>query len=91
MPVGRNTIGELYLYGAKILLSRQKALAHLGYKEEDFPVAEAVCQRVLALPLYPEFPEAEQQLVIQAINEFFDSAETTESPSEERAVIVEGL
>jgi dTDP-4-amino-4,6-dideoxygalactose transaminase len=52
-------------------LSRQKALASLGYKESDFPVAEEVCRKIMAFPMYPEFPEAEQQLVIDAVNEFF--------------------
>ena len=54
-------------------LSRQKALAHFGYTEKDLPVAEALCRRVLALPLYPELSESEQQTVIDAIHEFFES------------------
>jgi dTDP-4-amino-4,6-dideoxygalactose transaminase len=32
----------------------QKAYAHLGHKSGDFPVTEALCQRCLSLPIYPE-------------------------------------
>jgi dTDP-4-amino-4,6-dideoxygalactose transaminase len=53
-------------------LSRQKALAGLGYKDGDFPVAEELCRKIMALPLYPEFPESEQMTVIGAINDFFN-------------------
>jgi dTDP-4-amino-4,6-dideoxygalactose transaminase len=52
-------------------LSRQKALAHLGYSEKHFPMAEDLCRRLIALPMYPEFPESEQDQVISAINAFF--------------------
>lgn len=52
-------------------LSRQKALAHLGYQEADFPVAESICKDIIALPMYPEFPLSQQETVIAAINEFY--------------------
>jgi dTDP-4-amino-4,6-dideoxygalactose transaminase len=52
-------------------LSQQKALQSLGYRKGDFPVAEQLCEKIIALPMYPEFPEAEQRLVVQSINEFF--------------------
>jgi dTDP-4-amino-4,6-dideoxygalactose transaminase len=32
----------------------QKAYAHLGYRSGDLPVTEALCERCLALPIYPE-------------------------------------
>jgi dTDP-4-amino-4,6-dideoxygalactose transaminase len=32
----------------------QKAYAHLGYKSGDLPVTEALCERCLSLPIYPE-------------------------------------
>jgi dTDP-4-amino-4,6-dideoxygalactose transaminase len=54
-------------------LSRQKALTHLGYGGCDFPVAEEVCRDVMALPMYPELPEPEQQVVIQEIQDFFNN------------------
>ena len=52
-------------------LSRQKALASLGHKASDFPVAEEVCRHIMALPMYPEFPESEQMTVIDAVKDFF--------------------
>ena len=32
----------------------QKAYAHLGYGSGDLPVTEALCERCLSLPIYPE-------------------------------------
>jgi dTDP-4-amino-4,6-dideoxygalactose transaminase len=32
----------------------QKAYAHLGYRSGDLPVTEALCERCLSLPIYPE-------------------------------------
>jgi dTDP-4-amino-4,6-dideoxygalactose transaminase len=32
----------------------QKAYAHLGYRSGDIPVTEALCERCLSLPIYPE-------------------------------------
>jgi dTDP-4-amino-4,6-dideoxygalactose transaminase len=49
----------------------QPAFAYLGYKWGDFPQAEAASQQVLALPLYPELGEAQQQAVVSAIAEFY--------------------
>jgi len=60
-------------------LSRQKALASLGHRDGDFPVAEALCRKIIALPLYPEFPEAEQVQVIEAINQFFTKSHASKS------------
>jgi dTDP-4-amino-4,6-dideoxygalactose transaminase len=65
-------------------LSRQKALVSLGHKESDFPVAEEVCRKIMAFPMYPEFPEAEQQLVIEAVNEFFAGASKPQTVAKPR-------
>jgi len=32
----------------------QKAYAHLGYRSDDLPVTEALCEHCLSLPIYPE-------------------------------------
>ena len=32
----------------------QKAYAHLGYQSGDLPVTEALCEKCLSLPIYPE-------------------------------------
>jgi dTDP-4-amino-4,6-dideoxygalactose transaminase len=52
-------------------LHLQSALKHLGYKEGDFPEAEQAAKEVLAIPIFPELREDEQQTVVAAIAEFF--------------------
>jgi len=51
-------------------LHMQEALKPLGYKEGDFPEAERASREVLALPIFPEIREDEQQTVVSAIAEF---------------------
>ncbi|WKZ36518.1 MAG: DegT/DnrJ/EryC1/StrS family aminotransferase [Anaerolineales bacterium] len=41
-----------------------------GYKEGDFPHSELASRETLALPLYPELTEAQQDEVIAAVKEF---------------------
>ncbi len=51
-------------------LHMQDALKCLGYKEGSFPEAERAAREVLALPIFPEIREDEQQTVVAAIAEF---------------------
>jgi dTDP-4-amino-4,6-dideoxygalactose transaminase len=52
-------------------LHLQNCFASLGGKPSDLPVAERACQEVLALPIYPEIPEAHLDTVAQEIRAFF--------------------
>jgi dTDP-4-amino-4,6-dideoxygalactose transaminase len=51
-------------------LHLQKALQSLGYAEGSFPEAERAAREVLALPMFPELREDEQQTVVASIAEF---------------------
>ncbi len=51
-------------------LHQQEALKSLAYKEGDFPEAERAAREVLALPIFPELREDEQQTVVAAISDF---------------------
>lgn len=51
-------------------LHRQDALKSLGYSEGSFAEAERAAREVLALPIFPELREDEQQTVVTAIAEF---------------------
>jgi dTDP-4-amino-4,6-dideoxygalactose transaminase len=54
-----------------IPLHLQGSLAWLGYKAGDFPVTERAAAEVLALPIYPELREDEQETVVDGIAEFY--------------------
>jgi dTDP-4-amino-4,6-dideoxygalactose transaminase len=52
-------------------LHLQASLAGLGYKRGDFPISETAADEVLALPMYPELREDEQETVVNAIASFY--------------------
>ncbi|BFT68677.1 DegT/DnrJ/EryC1/StrS family aminotransferase [Paenibacillus sp. P36] len=51
-------------------LHLQKVYEHLNYSIGDFPVSEYLSNRTLALPLYPEMSEVEQNYIIECIQKF---------------------
>lgn len=51
-------------------LHLQKCFAYLGHKEGDFPVAESVAKRIIALPIYPEITDDEIDYVCDVISAF---------------------
>ena len=43
----------------------------LGYRQGDFPQAEAAARESLALPIYAELTEGQQRYVVHQIREFY--------------------
>jgi dTDP-4-amino-4,6-dideoxygalactose transaminase len=52
-------------------LHLQPAFAYLGYGRGSLPHAEAACEEVLALPIYPELSEAVQERIVHAVSQFY--------------------
>jgi dTDP-4-amino-4,6-dideoxygalactose transaminase len=52
-------------------LHLQKAFSYLGYGKGDFPEAERAASEVLAMPMFPELREDEQQRVVAKVAEFY--------------------
>lgn len=59
---------EIY-YPAPLHL--QPAFAFLGYSRGQFPQAELASQEVLALPVYPELTESQQDVIVDGISAFY--------------------
>ena len=52
-------------------LHLQKAYQYLGYKKGDFPVAEALCEKVISLPMHTELDQQQLSYITEAIRAFF--------------------
>jgi len=44
---------------------------HFGFKRGDFPHAEAISDRIVSLPLFPDMRDADQDRVIAAMTDLF--------------------
>jgi dTDP-4-amino-4,6-dideoxygalactose transaminase len=49
----------------------QQCFVQLGYKKGDFPESERAAEETLALPIYPELSDQQQQAVVRTIQEFY--------------------
>lgn len=55
-------------------IHEQTVCLEMGFKKGDFPATEALCGRIMSLPLYPGMTEAQQDRVINAIRTFYESS-----------------
>jgi len=52
-------------------LHLQKCFSYLGYKVGDFPQSEKASSQVLALPIYPELTQDQQDYIVASIKDFY--------------------
>jgi len=64
-------IGSGVYYSCPLHL--QPCFSSLGYRERAFPVAEAVCQKVVSLPVYPGLKKREIETVATTVLEFLQN------------------
>lgn len=67
--LSKNGIETMIYYGTPLHL--QKATLKFGYKKGDFPVAEEICEKVLALPIHQHLTEDQIYYVADKINKFY--------------------
>lgn len=65
----QNGIASAIYYPLSLHL--QECFSYLGYKEGDFPESEKASKEVLALPIYPELTQEQQDGIISSIQGFF--------------------
>jgi dTDP-4-amino-4,6-dideoxygalactose transaminase len=55
----------------------QECFANLGGKKGDYPESERAALTSLALPMYPELPNAQRERVVRSIAAYYDAASKT--------------
>lgn len=51
----------------------QQAYQHLGYQKGDFPIAEAMANTCLSIPMFPGLQQQQVQQVVSAIQSFYST------------------
>jgi dTDP-4-amino-4,6-dideoxygalactose transaminase len=52
----------------------QECFANLGHKKDEYPESERAAQESLALPMYPELPNAQRERVVRSLAAFYQAA-----------------
>ena len=52
----------------------QECFANLGHKKGEYPESERAALTTLALPMYPELPNAQRERVVRSIAAFYEAA-----------------
>ena len=68
--LSENRIGTEIYYPEPMHL--QGCFENGSYGEGDFPVTEEACRSTLALPIFPELSENQQNYVVSKIKEYYD-------------------
>lgn len=68
--LSENGIGTAIYYPVPLHL--QKCFQNLGYSKGDFPVAEKISEKIIALPMFPELTDDEINYVCDKIEEFYE-------------------
>jgi len=71
--LSENGIGTEIYYPEPMHL--QGCFENGSYGEGDFPVTEEACRSTLALPIFPELSENQQNYVVSKIKEYYDKIE----------------
>ena len=53
-----------------IPLHLQKAYAHMGYKQGDFPVTEKIAPEIVSLPMFPQLTAEQQARVVEQVLDY---------------------
>lgn len=64
-----------------IPLHLQKAYAHLGYKQGDFPVCEKAAATILSLPMFPGLTAEQQKRVAEEVHNYVSEQATLQTAS----------
>ena len=67
--LAKNEIGSSIYYPRPLHL--QPCFGYLGYKKGDLPVAERICEEIIALPIYPEISPEEVEFVCETVRAFY--------------------